>query len=58
MTIVPLFVNKAQPVYVKCRGCGELVVDSEAFADLDGEPFINYYCKPCVDQLKEEDSCT
>jgi len=38
---------------VTCSRCFARVPLAEAFADLDGKPFTDYYCRDCADLLRE-----
>jgi len=39
---------------VICCSCNRSTNFNKSFADLDGEPFISYYCPPCVDSVKKK----
>lgn len=48
--------------WVRCRKCGRKAQGGKAtergagwaaFADLDGEPFVDYYCADCVNLRKD-----
>ncbi len=47
-----------------CKGCAARVIGGTVghlpfgtqrpvWADLDGEPFVAYYCEPCADKLRD-----
>ena len=40
---------------VKCAVCGKEGWSSEGdwFADLDGEPFVDYYCERCANEARD-----
>ena len=44
-------------VSLVCVKCGRSVDASKniMFADVDGVPFVDYYCKSCYDDLKDLD---
>ena len=43
---------------VICCQCGEWVKVSDVLADLEGEAFKSYYCKPCaLEPGQEEVGC-
>lgn len=42
------FENK---IIVRCLKCFEYVPLKHAYADLDGKPFIDYYCPTCAGSL-------
>lgn len=50
--------NQGGPTFwPKCIGCGQFVQageGSDAFADLDGEPFVAFYCGMCARALDGE----
>lgn len=52
MILQPVALVREPPTYLPCRCCGEWVKDTEAFADLCGEPFQNYYCKACAKEVE------
>lgn len=54
MILQPVYPNRAQLTYVQCRHCGKMTKDTEAFADLAGEPFKDFYCKACAEELTKE----
>lgn len=54
MILQPVYPNRAQPSYVLCRVCGKWAKDTDAFADLAGEPFKDFYCKACAEELTKE----
>lgn len=33
---------------VQCRSCGKWILLHDAYADLDGEAFLDYYCEECT----------
>jgi len=37
-----------------CRHCGRVLNSriDEIFADSDGEPFLDYYCRSCVQEIE------
>ena len=40
---------------LQCYHCGKMKAVETMMADLDGEPFVAYYCQPCA---KEVTQCT
>lgn len=42
------------PTRVRCQGCEVFVNEEQAYADLDGVPFIDYYCSICTDHFVYE----
>ena len=42
------------PTYVLCSLCVKWAKDTDAFADLAGEPFKDFYCKACAEELIKE----
>jgi hypothetical protein len=45
-------------VTLTCNLCRQRIREVAAYADLDGEPFIDYYCEPCAEVVapKQVDS--
>jgi hypothetical protein len=36
------------PIKLQCVKCGKMVDADKLLADLDGKPFVDYYCKECT----------
>jgi hypothetical protein len=55
MNIVYVPPQDAVVIYLFCIDCGKRMVLSKAeppiFADLNGEAFKAYYCRPCVNKF-------
>ena len=43
-------------IIVQCVECRKLRPLSRCYADLEGEPFVDYYCLECVKQLETGES--
>ena len=57
MNLQPVPIAQSGSLKFACVKCGDIVwqsVDTPVFADLDGEPFIDYYCHHCAETLKRE----
>lgn len=51
MNMQPVSVNpSAGPLRFICTNCGRWADQAQAtvYADLDGVPFVDYYCAPCA----------
>lgn len=38
-----------------CVGCRAAITMWEAYADLEGEPWVDYYCQPCAAKAGQHD---
>ena len=42
-------INPPAPAFTcHCVACGGRVLSTDALADLDGRPFVDYYCRACA----------
>lgn len=48
MLMIPMDGPESIPCTANCIVCGERMKSSELMADICGEPFKAFYCKPCV----------
>jgi len=44
-------VNPHRDCQCLCQKCGQWKPCSNSFADLDGEPFVAYYCLACIQNM-------
>lgn len=52
MRLVP--VAPPEPTFTAdCAKCGARFNSAKLLADLDGEPFVSYYCAGCASQIRE-----
>jgi len=35
-------------IKLRCEKCGAIHQESDMYADLDGKPFVDYFCRDCV----------
>lgn len=40
-------------LWVTCCDCFTLLKEADSYADLDGEPFMAFYCQSCVEKRNE-----
>lgn len=55
MRLKQVSMNPLYPIRVTCCTCGEQILAHHAQADLDGEPFVAYYCEPCAAACRAEE---
>lgn len=50
MQLVPIGKNGSGHFYVNCVGCGKLLNTQKhkVYADIDGIPFVDFYCEECA----------
>lgn len=51
MNLQPLKHYSTPPWKVLCIRCNEWEPEDKCYADLDGEPFKDFYCKACHDEI-------